>query len=83
MPGFQQPVYGGPMMGQPMPMQNQGNPFGFNGQPVQPQPMYSPTVQGYQYAPAPNPVPQQPAVDVAAPTAPANDTVKVDTAFNA
>lgn len=79
--GFAQPMmgFGAPMMGQPMPMQNQGNPFGFNGQPVQPG--YAPVMQGYQYSPN---VPQQPAADVAAPAvAPAQDTVQVETQFNA
>ena len=79
--GYGQPMmgFGAPMMGQPMPQQNMGNPFGFNGQPVQPG--YAPQMQGYQYNPT---VPQQPVADVAAPaTAPAQDTVQVETQFNA
>lgn len=84
--GYQQPMMGAPMMmGQPMPMQNQGNPFGVNGQPVM-QPTYAPTMQGYQYSPAPAPTtaPVQPvAADVAAPVAPAAETVQVETQFNA
>ena len=94
-PGMQQnygmPAYMGaymgqpqaPVMGQPIPAANQGNPFGINGQPVA---GYQPMMQGYAYAPQ-APVAPQPQAPVApAPAAPAADAsaeVKVDTAFQA
>lgn len=84
MPYMQPMGYAQPMMGQPMPQQNQGNPFGFNGQPVQPG--YMPNVQGYSYAPMqPVATPVAPVAPVAAtPTdAPKTDTVQVDTQFQA
>ena len=81
--GFAQP-YG---YGQPIPQQNQGNPFGYNGQPVAPAPGYAPQVQGYQYQPvapaaAPQPAPATvPAVAPQPAPAPAADTVEVSTQF--
>ena len=80
--GFAQQPYG---YGQPIPQQNQGNPFGFNGQPVAPAPGYAPQVQGYQYQPAapvaqPAPATTAVATTPAAP-APAADPVEVSTQF--
>ena len=86
-PAYNQPnpYYGAPMMGAPIPPQNQGNPFGVNGAPVAPP--YSPSIQGFQYAAAPAPTPIAPVAPAApvkpeTPAAPA-ETIQVDTAFKA
>lgn len=81
---YAQPMYyQQPVMGAPVPPANAGNPFGFNGQSVAPQP-YAPMMQGYQYTPA---APVAPVAPVAAPAAPVEnppaETVSVDTAFKA
>ena len=55
MGGYQQPMGFAQPMGQPVPMQNQGNPFGWGGQPVAPG--YAPQMQGYQYNAPVQPVP--------------------------
>ena len=71
-----------PMMGAPIPPQNQGNPFGVNGAPVQQAP-YSPTIQGFQYA-VPPVAPVAPvATQAEAPASAPVETVTVDTTFKA
>lgn len=68
-----------PVMGQPMPAANQGNPFGYGQAPVA---GYQPMMQGYAYQPQAPVAPQAPAPAAPA-AAPAEGEVKVDTAFQA
>ena len=72
-----QPQMGGQVYGQQM--APGGNPFGFNGQPVAPQP-YAPQFNNFAYSPgmAPQAAPAAPATE-----APAGEETKVSTTFQA